>query len=157
MTRNLFVLLPILLLLGCGEQAAPMLGAQGPEGPQGDQGDQGLRGPQGDAGPPGPAGPASGVNLASLHQVVAVVDTASWSDNYTLWPARLEVVAACPAGELAMAGGCTGADGSYGVQPATLTTSSAEVADGQPVGWVCDWYSAMNNRVYQADAWCFSP
>jgi len=103
-----------------GEQGlAGQIGPMGPAGPQGEQGLAGQIGPMGPAGPQGeqglagktgPMGPAglSGLEQISLAQTVSAGTTGTQ-----------EVVAACPSGKKAIAGGARSAipNAFYGTHP----------------------------------------
>lgn len=93
-------------------------GPQGPEGPQGAQGPVGVEGPKGEAGVDGLQGPAGVADL----ELVVQSETGG---------TPLTAVAVCPAGKLALGGGCATMD-------AALRLQANHPGLGLD-GWSCTW------------------
>jgi hypothetical protein len=108
-----------------GEAGA--IGPQGPAGPQGQAGPQGVAGAQGPAGvqgplgPIGPAGPQGAAGVSGLEVIVSALTTVSINGNQTT-----TLMAACPAGKVAIGGGF---DYSGNVAPVTPVASFPAAAD----------------------------
>ena len=87
---NLFAIVTMLAVTGCGQPApgpqgpAGPAGAQGPQGPAGPAGAQGPQGPAGSPGAAGPSGPKGDPGPAPALRLVTGTDTVRCGDDEAL-------------------------------------------------------------------------
>ncbi len=117
--------------------AVILTACEGPQGPSGTDGQEGLQGPRGDVGAQGATGAQGDAGSSAEASLEAAAGQSPYVTTYGKQEPGPVVYLECPAGGVAISGGCeTG--GPTGVGPGISSSASmGGSAHEGPIGWLC--------------------